>query len=382
MFGINMWVSIISVSVLTGLYTIIGGLMAVVLTESIQTVILLIGAICITTIGFVKVGGWPGLSEAVEPVKLTILRPKGDASGLPWYSVFLGYPVIGLWYWCADQTIVQRVLGAKDENHARVGALFAGFIKILPVFIFVLPGLICLGLINQGKLPATLDDSADTYAFLIAHLLPIGLKGLVAAALMAALMSTVSGALNSIATLFSYDIYRRWKPETPDHQLVLAGRIATFIAMMAAMLWSPMLEHFESIFQGIVTLICYIAPPISAVFVLGLFWHKASSTGAIITLWIGFVAGFITFLMDWFREFTHWNVPSMLMTFYLFVFCCAILTLVSFWKPQALSAEAEKVVWRGFRDALGGVAWPGFANYRFLAALLFIVMVGLYIVFR
>lgn len=382
MFGIDLWVSIVSVTVLTGLYTIIGGLMAVVLTESIQTVILVGGAICITAIGFSKVGGWSGLTESVEPVKLTILRSADDPSGLPWYSVFLGYPVIGLWYWCADQTIVQRVLGAKDENHARVGALFAGFIKILPVFIFVLPGLICLGLITQGKLPDTLEDSANTYAFLITHLLPIGLKGLVAAALMAALMSTVSGALNSIATLFSYDIYRRWKPETPDHKLVVVGRIATLVAMIAAMLWSPLLEHFESIFQGIVALICYIAPPITAVFVLGLFWRKASSTGAIVTLWVGFFLGFIVFLLDWFKEYTDWNVPSMMMTFYLFVVCSVILCSVSLFSPHKHTAESEQMMWRNPADALRGRAWPNVGNYKFLAALLFIIMVVLYAIFR
>ena len=172
------------------------------LTESIQTIILLGGAICVTVIGLVAVGGWGGVAAAVDPVKLTILRPAAETPSLPWYAVFLGYPVIGLWYWCADQTIVQRVLGAKDENHARIGPLFTGFIKILPVFIFVLPGLIATALIRQGKLPA-IADSADTYSLLINKLLPVGLKGLVAAALLAALMSTVSAALNSIATLFS-----------------------------------------------------------------------------------------------------------------------------------------------------------------------------------
>jgi len=216
MFGINIMTSIISVAVLTGLYTIIGGLLAVVLTESIQTIVLVLGAVCVTVLGLWNAGGWSEFVASVEPVKMTILRSSSDASGLPWYSVFLGYPIIGIWYWCADQTIVQRVLGAKDANHARVGPLFAGFIKILPVFIFVLPGLICLGLINQGKLPDTLEHPRNTYSFMINHLLPVGLKGVVAAALLAALMSTVSGALNSIATLFSYDIYKRWRPQTSD----------------------------------------------------------------------------------------------------------------------------------------------------------------------
>ena len=218
MFGLDKMTSIILIAGMTGLYTIIGGLRAVVITESVQTVILLMGAIILTAIAFVKVGGWSGLQQGVDSHLLTVLRPHGDSSGLPWYSILLGYPIIGIWYWCTDQTIVQRVLGAKDEHHARMGPLFAGFIKILPVFIFVLPGLICLALINKGLLPALplgangQANAAQTYSHMIAHLLPIGLRGLIAAALMAALMSTVSGALNSVATLFTYDFYKRWAP--------------------------------------------------------------------------------------------------------------------------------------------------------------------------
>ena len=212
LFGIPIMISIIVAAVVTGAYTIVGGLMAVVLTESLQTIVLLIGSIILTAVAYDKVGGWEGLVASVEPIKLTIMRPTGDASNLPWYSVLLGYPVIGLWYWCADQTIVQRVLGAKSENHARVGSLFAGFLKILPVFIFVLPGVLCLALVNQGKLSAPVDTK-NTYDFMIRELLPTGLTGVMAAALLAALMSTVAGALNSIATLFSFDIYIRLKTQ-------------------------------------------------------------------------------------------------------------------------------------------------------------------------
>jgi len=381
LFGINIYVSIITVSLLTGLYTIIGGLLAVVITESIQTIVLVAGAVCITVIAYVKIGGWSELAAVVDPVKLTVLRSADDPSGLPWYSVFLGYPIIGLWYWCADQTIVQRVLGAKDENHARVGPLFAGFIKILPVFIFVLPGLLCLGLINTGALPDTLTNSADTYAFMIGHLLPVGLKGIVAAALLAALMSTVSGALNSIATLFSFDIYSRWRPDTSEARLVVIGRIVTFIAMLAAIIWSPFVSHFESIFQGVVSIICYISPPITTIFVCGVFWKRASSTAAVITLWTGAALGFIVFLLDWFKAYTGWNVPSMMMTFYLAVICFAIMGVVSWLRPHVHTAESEVLVWGNPLDALRGEAWSGIGNYRFLAGTLFIVMVALYIVF-
>ncbi|MHB9028377.1 MAG: sodium:solute symporter [Candidatus Latescibacterota bacterium] len=381
LFGIDIMVSIVSIALLTGLYTVVGGLLAVVLTESIQTVILIAGAICITAIGYFQVGGWEGLTASVDPVKLTILRPAGDASGLPWYAVFLGYPVIGLWYWCADQTIVQRVLGAKNEYHARIGPLFAGFIKILPVFIFVLPGLIGLGLVNQGKILTAPADSADIYSTLINQLLPVGLKGVVAAALLAALMSTVSGALNSIATLFSYDIWRRWFPDTPDRSLVRIGRIVTAAAMLAAILWSPAVSHFQSIFQGVVAMICYIAPPVSAIFVAGVFWRKASSTGAIVTLWSGFLLGLTVFLLDWFKAYTGWNMPSMMVTFYLFVICLGIMIVVSLLKPHRHTAESEALVWGNPLDALRGTAWRGLADYRFLAAVLLAVIVGLYSIF-
>lgn len=387
MFGISIMASIIAVALLTGLYTIIGGLLAVVLTESIQTVVLVFGAACVTAIGLYHADGWSGLTSSVDPVKLTVLRPPGDSSGLPWYSVFLGYPVIGIWYWCADQTIVQRVLGAKSENHARVGALFAGFIKILPVFIFVLPGLTCLGLINQGKLPDDLADSADTYAFMVSHLLPIGLKGVVAAALLAALMSTVSGALNSIATLFSYDIYRRWRPQASDRTLVTVGRIVTFGAMIAAIIWSPFVSHYESIFQGINAMICYIAPPITAVFLFGVFWRRASDKAAIATLSIGSFMGLAVFLLDWFkdndwlRQYIKWKVPFMMASFYLFLLCSAILILVSLFRPHKHTAESERLVWSDPRDAFRGETWKGIGNYKFLAALLFATMVVLYIIF-
>jgi len=386
MFGIQIMTSIIAISVLTGVYTIVGGLLAVVVTESIQTVVLLLGAICITVIGYVKVGGWAGISASVEPVKLTILRGADDPCNLPWYSVFLGYPIIGLWYWCADQTIVQRVLGAKDENHARVGPLFAGFIKILPVFIFVLPGTICLALIKKGVIPA-LEDSADTYSHLIKELLPPGLKGIVAAALLAALMGTVSGALNSIATLFSYDIYKPLRPHTSDKQLVLIGRVVTFFAMVLAIAWSPYIARFESIYQGCVNLICAIAPPITVVFVWGVFWRRASGLAAQATLYIGSALGLTVFLMDWFKNkpaLAFWkelDIPSMMSTFYLSVVCSVVLVAVSLWRPETLTTEKQRLVWNNWREPLASPGWKGLGDYRILSLILFVTMVVLYVVF-
>ena len=380
LFGIPIMVSVTVAAVLTGIYTIVGGLMAVVVTESIQTIVLLFGSVIITCFAYYRVGGWQGLAANVEPVKLTMLRATDDPANLPWYSVFLGYPIIGLWYWCADQTIVQRVLGAKDENHARIGPLFAGFIKILPVFIFVLPGVILVGLINQGQFPE-LDNSEDAYAYLINNLLPTGLTGVMAAALLAALMSTVSGALNSIATLFSYDLYKRWKPDTPDKKLVLIGRVVTFFAMLLAIAWTPLIAHFGSIYQGCIALICYIAPPITAVFILGVFWKRASGTGAFATLIIGSFLGFVVFLLDWFKDTTGWTLNSMLASFYLCVICIAIQIVVSIFKPHEHTADSESLVWANPLEPLRGKAWKGLGNYKLLSGVLFIAMVALYIGF-
>jgi solute:Na+ symporter, SSS family len=380
LFGIDINVSIILTAVMTGAYTITGGLLAVVITESVQTIILIGGSACVLIAGLVSVGGWSGLAGSVAPVKLTILRTAAETPSLPWYAVFLGYPIIGLWYWCADQTIVQRVLGAKDERHARLGPLFAGFIKILPVFLFVLPGVIAAGLVHQGKLPA-LSDSADTYSLLINTLLPVGLKGVVAAALLAALMSTVSGALNSISTLFSLDLYKRWKPRTSERGLTRIGRIVTFVGMIAAILWSPLISHFQSIFQGIVALICYIAPPITAVFIWGVFWKRASAAGAAATLSAGFVLGLAVFFLDWFKDKTGWSVPSMLATFYLFLICSAILIIVSWLKPHRHTAESEALVWKSPLAAISGPVGRGRLDYRIVAAVLFVIMIILYVIF-
>lgn len=350
---------------LAGLYTIVGGLKAVVLTESLDTIVLLFGAICITAFGYYHVGGWDGIETAIAEMTdqvaaskaagesfgnipehvgqhLSIIRPHGDQSAdLPWYAVLLGYPVIGIWYWCTDQTIVQRVLGAKDENHARVGPLFAGFIKILPVFIFILPGTMCLALIHQGYLdPLPLKDGVPNTRAALPHLimglLPVGLKGIMAAALLAALMSTVSGALNSIATLFSFDLFKRWRPETSDKKLILIGRIVTVLALAAAILWSLRLDRYESIFQGIVQVISYIAPPISALFLWGVFIRRVTSRAALITAWFGTALGITTFLLEWFGCFKIWeaslgfHTPWLMIAVYLFVACSVVLLVTSY----------------------------------------------------
>jgi solute:Na+ symporter, SSS family len=199
--------------------------------------------------------------------------------------------------------------------------------------------------------------------------------------LLAALMGTVSGALNSIATLFSYDLYKRWRPKTPDRQLVTIGRVATFVAMIAAILWSPLLGRFESVFQGINSMISYIAPPITAVFLWGVFWKRASSIAAQTTLYSGSVFGLIVFVLDWNKDATGWNVPFMMSAFYLFVICSGVLFVTSLAFPHAHTPESQRLVWKHPLAALQGEPWRGLADFRLLAGVLAVVMIILYAIF-
>jgi SSS family solute:Na+ symporter len=411
---------IVLLGVLTGIYTMLGGLLAVVWTESIQTVLLLIGAIVITMAAWIKVGGWEQLAATLasnpHPLGggdiphstanfLNMARDASDASGQPWLSVLLGYPVLGIWYWCADQTIVQRVLAAKDERHARLGPLFCAFIKILPVFIFVLPGVICVALVQQdafgGDAP---KNAADTYTFLITRLLPAGLKGLVTAAMLAAAMQTCSAALNSTATLFAYDIFKRWRPATTDHQLVVIGKVTTAVATVLSILWSPLFSHYSTIFEGLNRLVSYVAPPITAVFLFGVFSKRASGRGAYITMKYGAFLGAAMFGLDFFHKqasvwmgargmvavqgafdaLCNFAVKDFMLTaFYMLLVCCAVMYAASRRYPEALKEEARDLVWSDWREPLRGEAHGhGLGNYRILSFVVVTTFVVLYVAFR
>jgi SSS family solute:Na+ symporter len=381
-------VCVFAIALLTGVYTIAGGLTAVVVTESLQTLVLLAGAILITLVGWFRVGGWHGIATNVPEMHLTLLRNAGDPGGLPSYSLILGYPVIGIWYWCTDQTIVQRVLGARDENHARAGALFAGFIKILPLFIFVLPGTICFALVKQGTLDgSTLHGSADTYAFLIRELLPPGLKGIMAAALLAAVMSTVSGALNSIGTLISYDLLKRWRPGVSDRALVSVGRWSSFLAMVLAIGWSLTLNP-DGIFQAVNAMITYLAPPMTCVFLFGILWRRASATAAATTLLAGAACGLTLFSLNqlqppaWSSFVERNHLDFLLQGILLFVICSMIIVLVSLRWPQQHTAQSAALVWSSPWEPLASPGWPGLANYKFVSAVLILVLVTIYYVLR
>ncbi|MFT7031612.1 MAG: SSS family solute:Na+ symporter [Cyclobacteriaceae bacterium] len=339
-FGLNVYVSILAISFITALYTVIGGLQSVVITETIQTVILLVGAFVLTAFGFMAlpehgIDNWEALKSAVKPEQLSVIPTESNTSGLTLPSIILGYPVLGIWYWCADQTIVQRVLGAQSLRDAKIGPLFAGFIKVLPVFLFVLPGVLGYVLFKD-----VITDPNDTFPVLITELLPTGLKGLMAAALLAALMSTIAAALNSAGTLVSIDIVKRNKPEITDEQQIKIGRITAIIVMIVAISWSPLISRFNSIFEAINILLTVISPPITAVFVWGLFWKRGNHQGAIATFIGGFLLGLVTFLIDFpiigeTKMITEgWGISFMMQAWWLFVCCSVIYIVTSLLTPE------------------------------------------------
>jgi len=383
---------------LTGIYTMLGGLLAVVWTESVQTVLLLVGAVVITVTGYLKIGGWGELTRtlATNPHPLAVVpgsnvtwgtgnflnmaRGSGDPSGLPWYSILLGYPVLGIWYWCCDQTIVQRVLAAKDERNARLGPLFCAFLKIWPVFLFVLPGVICAALVQKGAFAgAAPQAAADTYTFLITRLLPSGLKGLVAAAMLAAAMQTCSAALNSTATHVAYDLFKRYRPGISGHKIVAIGKVTTVLGTVLAIVASPLFGHYTTIFEGINKLISYVAPPITAVFLVGVFWKSGSGKAAFVTLILGMALGLVAFILDWNRVYRG---DFMLIAFLLLVCCLVIMVATSFLFPEPLKPEARPLVWENWRQPLRIEAGAGFGNYRLAAVVVLAMFVGLYLTFR
>jgi len=398
LFGLDMYVSVVVISLITAIYTIIGGLKAVVVTESIQTVVLLAGAGVICFAAYHKMGGWEPMKNVLHQAhqydKLSMLRSGNDPVGMPWYAVFLGYPVLGIWYWCADQTIVQRVLGAKNEDEARVGVIFCGFIKILPVFIFILPGLFAFTLAQSGKLDLhsitsinavgqKVVDTKGIYTLMITQLLPTGLVGVLIAALLSGLMSQVSGALNSISTMVSYDIYKRYRPNLNDAQLVKAGKIAAGIVLVLSLFLLPLLNKYESIFNGVNDIIAHIAPPITCVFLLGICWKKASAISAKLTLWIGSALGAAMFALNkLYNENPLAHTPFMMMAFYLFCVCLAMQVLFSYLYPVEHTAESESLYWKSFREPLRSPGWRGIGNYKVLSAALFVMMAILFYLFR
>lgn len=391
-FGIGVIESIFIISIITAIYTVLGGLKAVVVTETIQTVVLLVGAVVVTVFAVLALPERADVHSVSEFV--SVLRPDqmsmlhGDNSaGLAWYSVFLGYPILGIWYWCSDQTIVQRVLGAATERDAQIGALFAGLLKILPVFVLVFPG-VCAYALFKDQIG---ENANETLPVLISELVPTGLKGLISAGLLAALMSTIAAALNSSATLVAVDIVKRLRPETSDEAQVRIGRYAAIVVMLLAMAWSTQGGRFESIFEAVNTLAACLAPPITVCFLWGVFWRRGTKEAAVTTLTVGFALGVIAFLADLpvmgemgeTRLLTDtWGIPFMMQAWWGFCICSVIFVMISYMTPAPAPAQVDGLTWANPLQVIFHGRFSGWGDPRLLAGLLLILMVILYTVFR
>jgi len=330
--------------VATGIYTIAGGLAAVIYTDLVQTLILIAGAVVLTVIGWEKVGGLVGLRAALPASYFHMIKPATDTD-FPWTGIFFGAPILGIWYWCTDQVIVQRVLSAKDEGHAKAGTIFAGFLKILPVFILVLPGLIAFAL--YPTLFATTNGHVTNgdiaYPTLIVNLLPAGLVGLMIAALLAALMGAMSSVFNSASTMVTLDFYKKFRPQATEVQLVSFGRIATGAMVVLGILWVPFIHLLSAqLYIYLQSVQAYISPPIAACFIFGILWPRLNGQGAISSLLFGFVLGagrFIFEVLDKTRHFSsplvRWTVDMNFLHYaiFMFVLCSAVLIGVSLLYP-------------------------------------------------
>jgi len=323
------WIGSVLIVLLTGVYTVLGGMRAVAYTEAMQTFVLVFGSALLTIFGLIKIGGWHAFREALPSDMFNLwkpLIPHGVAStwapvkeatrqawyfntNYPWLGMLFCAPIIGLWYWCTDQYIVQRALGAPNEQVARRGSIFASYIKLLPVFIFIIPGMISFALARSGKVASLAsmvgpDGKAipmiaqSAYPMLVMTVLPVGVRGIVVAGLIAALMSSMAGAFNASSTLFTMDLYQKFRPNSSQHELVWMGRVATAVMVLIALLWIPVIEGARGLYEYLQSIQGYLAPPIFTVFFFGIFNKRLNTKGCIAALVVGFLLGTFRMLVD------------------------------------------------------------------------------------
>ena len=376
----SFWIGSILMIVLTGLYTILGGLRAVAYTEALQTLVLVTGSVLVTFFGLRALGGWGELRLIAGSEMFNLWKPLvpegvigtwapvrelnavGDVvreawyfnTNYPWLPMLFCAPIIGLWYWCTDQYIVQRALGAPSEREARRGAIFAAVLKLLPVFIFIIPGLICFALASSGRVPeiqqVLLDANGETirdeaqkaFPLLVATVLPAGVRGLVVAGLLAALMSSLAGVFNASATLFTMDFYSKLHPDVSQHRLVWIGRVATSVMVLIGLAWIPVIQGGRGLYDYLQGVQAYLGAPIAVVFFLGVFFKRLNAQGALATLITGFLLGIFRLAVDtpvklglngYENGYVYgsflWVVNNMFFQYYsLLIFCVSVAVMV------------------------------------------------------
>src|SRR5450759_877184 len=331
----SFWIGSVLVIVLTGLYTTLGGMRAVAYNDAVQVTVLILGSFLLTAYGLVRLGGWTELRNICGSDMFNLWKPlipagvegtwapvlQTNAAGhivkeawyfngyFPWLGMLFCAPIIGLWYWCTDQYIVQRALGAPNESVARRGSIFAAFLKLFPVYLFIIPGLICYALAKSGKVPElTSMIGADgqsipalsnaAFPMMVQYLLPAGIRGIVVAGLLSALMGSLAGVFNACSTLFTVDLYQKWKPQASQHQLVRTGRLATIVMVLIALAWIPVIKNAHGLYGYLQAVQGYLAPPIFVVFFLGVFFKRMNGAGALWAMIVGFALGIFRMAVD------------------------------------------------------------------------------------
>ncbi len=388
--GIDFWLGAGIVVVITGLYTVYGGLKVVVYTDMVQMFILIAGAIALLYFGLDRLGGWDQIALRTDESYTSLWRPLSDPD-FPWTGILLGAPILGVWYWCTDQFIVQRVLAARNIDQAQKGSIFAGYLKLLPLFIFVIPGVIAYAL-SQGENPIIefpVEDGKPIYdaalPLMTMQLLPVGFRGLVVAGLIAALMSSLSSVFNSCSTLFTIDIYKRYRPQTSDHQLVQVGRMATVLMVILGLAWIPLLKMMEGgLFQKLQSIQSYISPPIAAVFLFGVFSKHIKARAAKYSLISGVVLGSSRLILELMKDRLHgfwlWYAEINFLHFALLLFVICSFILVGF----SLMPEA-KTTGRGELNSIGEVSLrgsqPGIITSIVLSVILILMIILIWVSF-
>ena len=374
--GVPLWVTVIILAALAGVYTIVGGLKAVLYTEVLQAIILLGASVVLASFAFDKVGGWHNVVAHVEPAKLSLFRPADDKF-LPGLGVLIGVPILGFYFWCTNQFMVQRVLSAKSVDHGRWGSLFAGLLKLPVLFLMVLPGTFAILLYPHLK-------TGDlVYPTLMFDLLPVGLLGLVVAGFLAAIMSATASTFNSAATLFTIDFVRHWQPGLDGKRMVNVGRLATLGFLAVAVVIAPQIERFGSVWQYLQSMLSYTSPPIVAVFLWGLFWPRANARGASWAIYAGLALGVTLFIAINITK--SFDLHFLYVAPVLLVASSIGMVAGSLGAPAPDPARIAGLLWnRAFFDAetvaLRGTSW--ITNYRVLSVILLGLTAIIVIAFR
>lgn len=340
--GVDFWTGAIILVVVTGVYTVMGGLHAVMYTEAIQAIVLLLGSLVLLIFGLREIGGWDALMKSVPTEKLNMFRSMKDPE-YPWLGILFASPIVGIWYWCTDQHIVQRCLAARNEQQARRGTIFAAYLKLMPFFIFLIPGLIAYALHSQGKLE--LSDPNAAFPEMVKQIMPVGLRGLLAGGLLAALMSSLASVYNACSTLYTIDIYKKIHPEASEKKLVRVGRIATAIIVILGMAWIPLMKLVSntSLYDYLQSVQSYLAPPIAAVFLFGVFFKRLNAAGAYTAMVAGFIVGLLKLTLQILNNSNKLpagilvdfaTINFLYFCIYLFVFSIIVMVAVSLATPK------------------------------------------------